>query len=79
EFRPERWEVLNLHRNYNPPSGAPRTSVEQFALTEAAYLIVRLVQRFESMEWLGPEGKPRKDLHLTMAPKDGVNIRLRYA
>ncbi|KAK2012508.1 cytochrome P450 [Colletotrichum eremochloae] len=80
EFRPERWEGVRLDWNYIPFSGGPRTCLgQQFALTEAAYLIVRLLQRFDGMEWLGPEGKPRKDLHLTMAPKDGVKVRLRYA
>ncbi|KAK2042629.1 cytochrome P450 [Colletotrichum somersetense] len=80
EFRPERWEGVRLDWNYIPFSGGPRTCLgQQFALTEAAYLIVRLLQSFESMEWLGPEGKPKKDLRLTLAPRDGVNIRLRYA
>ncbi|KAK1980105.1 cytochrome P450 [Colletotrichum cereale] len=80
EFRPERWEGVRLDWNYVPFSGGPRICLgQQFALTEAGYLIVRLLQRFESMEWLGPEGKPRKDIHFTMAPRDGVRVRLRYA
>ncbi|KAK1579249.1 cytochrome P450 [Colletotrichum navitas] len=80
EFRPERWEGVLLDWNYIPFSGGPRICLgQQFALTEAGYLIVRLLQRFKSMEWLGPEGKPRKVLHFTLAPRDGVNIKLQYA
>ncbi|GKT55949.1 cytochrome P450 [Colletotrichum tofieldiae] len=80
EFKPERWEGVRLDWNYVPFSGGPRICLgQQFALTEAGYLLVRLLQRFKSMEWLGPQGKPRKDIHFTMAPRDGVNVRLQYA
>ncbi|TEA18334.1 Cytochrome P450 52A5 [Colletotrichum sidae] len=80
EFRPERWEGQRLDWTYVPFSGGARICLgQQFALTEAGFLLVRLLQRFKSMEWIGPEGKPRKDIHFTMAPKDGVSVRLRYA
>ncbi|KAF3801268.1 Cytochrome P450 52A5 [Colletotrichum gloeosporioides] len=79
-FRPERWEGTRLDWNYVPFSGGPRICLgQQFALTEAGFLIVRLLQRFKAMEWVGPVGKPRKDIHFTMAPKDGVPVRLVYA
>ncbi|WQF78759.1 Putative cytochrome P450 [Colletotrichum destructivum] len=80
EFKPERWEGVRLDWNYVPFSGGPRICLgQQFALTEAAYLLVRLLQRFKSMEWLGPQGKPRKDVHFTMAPRDGVHVKFQYA
>ncbi|OHF04154.1 cytochrome P450 [Colletotrichum orchidophilum] len=80
EFKPERWEGVRLDWNYIPFSGGPRICLgQQFALTESAYLLVRLLQRFKSIEWVGPQGKPRKDIHFTMAPRDGVNVRIRYA
>ncbi|WYZ33976.1 hypothetical protein EsH8_I_000252 [Colletotrichum jinshuiense] len=80
EFRPERWEGVRLDWNYIPFSGGPRICLgQQFALTEAGYLLVRLLQRFKSMEWVGPPGKPRKDIHFTMAPRDGVPVRMVYA
>ena len=55
------------------------TFIEQFALTEAAYLLVRFSQRFEGLQWLGPPGTLKKDVHFTMAPRDGVKIRIQYA
>ncbi|OLN96112.1 Cytochrome P450 52A2 [Colletotrichum chlorophyti] len=80
EFKPERWEGMRLDWNYIPFSGGPRICLgQQFALTEAAYLTVRLVQKFKSIEWLGPQGEPRKELHFTMEPKDGVQVRMEYA
>ncbi|KAJ0164256.1 Cytochrome P450 52A5 [Colletotrichum tanaceti] len=80
EFKPERWEGVRLDWNYVPFSGGPRICLgQQFALTESAYLLVRLLQKFKSMEWLGPQGKPRKDIHFTMAPRDGVHVKLQYA
>ncbi|KAF9871067.1 hypothetical protein CkaCkLH20_11484 [Colletotrichum karsti] len=80
EFKPERWEGMRLDWNYVPFSGGPRICLgQQFALTEAGFLIVRLLQRFKKMEWVGPQGKPRKDIHFTMAPRDGVHVKLEYA
>lgn len=52
---------------------------QQYALTEAAYLIVKLLQRFDAVEWVGAQGKPKKDFRITMAPKDGVWVRFRKA
>lgn len=55
------------------------TFTEQFALTEAGYLLTRLIQRVERIDWLGPPGKPKKDVLFTMSPRDGVHVRLHYA
>ncbi|KAL0939888.1 Cytochrome P450 52A2 [Colletotrichum truncatum] len=80
EFKPERWEGMRLDWNYIPFSGGPRICIgQQFALTEAAFLLVRLLQKFDKMDWVGRQGKPRKDVHFTMAPRDGVPVKLRYA
>ncbi|KXH62722.1 cytochrome P450 [Colletotrichum nymphaeae SA-01] len=80
EFKPERWEGVRLDWNYIPFSGGPRICLgQQFALTEAAYFLVRLIQRFKSMEWIGSPGEPRKDIHFTMVPRDGVSVKLQYA
>ncbi|KAF2235067.1 cytochrome P450 [Viridothelium virens] len=51
EFRPERWETLRPGWNYLPFNGGPRTCLgQQFALTESAYVIVRLMQEFSDIE-----------------------------
>ncbi|PQE07719.1 cytochrome P450 alkane hydroxylase protein [Rutstroemia sp. NJR-2017a BVV2] len=54
EFRPERWEPdagLRPGWGYLPFSGGPRICVgQQFALTEASYTIVRMLQEFGGIE-----------------------------
>jgi cytochrome P450 len=53
------------------------TCIEQFALTEAAYVIVRLLQRFSKIEnILPPEQALSKALTLTLLPAKGLKVRL---
>lgn len=53
-FRPERWapeEGLRPGWGYLPFNGGPRICVGQkFALAEASYTIVRLLQEFKTLE-----------------------------
>jgi hypothetical protein len=50
---------------------------EQYAITEASLLVVRMLQQFDAIEWLGSAGKVKKGFGLTMFPEDGVPVRLR--
>ncbi|KAJ5097232.1 n-alkane-inducible cytochrome P450 [Penicillium angulare] len=51
EFKPERWEKIRPGWAYVPFSGGPRVCIgKQFALTEAGYTIVRLLQEFTQIE-----------------------------
>jgi cytochrome P450 len=51
EFRPERWETLRPGWEYLPFNGGPRICVgQQYALLEAGYTTVRLMQQFPRME-----------------------------
>jgi len=52
---------------------------EQFALTEASYVTVRLIQRFDRMENLDPELTPKHNLTLTSCSASGVQVRLHVA
>lgn len=80
EFKPERWEKRKMDWNFVPFSGGPRICIgQQYALTEAGYLIVRMLQRVEKIEWLGGADEPRKTITFTMQPRDGVPVRLTYA
>ncbi|KXT08237.1 hypothetical protein AC579_77 [Pseudocercospora musae] len=80
EFKPERfigrrpgWEFLLFN-------GGPRICIgQQFALTEASYVVVRLLQKFDRIG-AAPgelEGPVTTDLGLTSCPKRPVTLRLR--
>ena len=79
-FRPERWapeEGLRPGWAYLPFNGGPRICVgQQFALTEASYTIVRLLQEFASLEDRdGSEWSPQ--LALTAASAKGVQVAIK--
>lgn len=79
-FRPERWnEGVGKGWQYLPFNGGPRICLgQQFALMEASYTLVRLVQEFETveldMEIVDP---PPKMSSFSMVHRDGVRIRVR--
>ncbi|KAL8669877.1 MAG: hypothetical protein Q9168_005550 [Polycauliona sp. 1 TL-2023] len=51
EFRPERWQKEKASWNFLPFGGGPRNCIgQQFALTEASYTAVRLLQEFSGIE-----------------------------
>ena len=51
EFKPERWEHVRPTWEYLPFNGGPRVCIgQQYALTEAGYTTVRLMQRFAKVE-----------------------------
>jgi len=79
EFRPERWapeEGLRPGWAYLPFNGGPRICVgQQFALTEASYTIVRLLQEFGDIE--DRDGSPwMEQLGLTLSSGKGVQVAL---
>ncbi|KAI9372755.1 cytochrome P450 [Aspergillus egyptiacus] len=77
-FRPERWENAKRGWEYLPFNGGPRICLgQQYALTEASYTIVKLMQRFTTLENGDPSLKePIIASNLTMAHGSGVMIRL---
>ncbi|USP80383.1 putative cytochrome p450 family protein [Curvularia clavata] len=52
---------------------------QQFAVTEAGYVVVRLPQKFDMLEWMGLNAEPAYRMTLTCSPADGVKLRLREA
>ncbi|GIC86002.1 cytochrome P450 [Aspergillus udagawae] len=51
EFRPERWTGRKPGWEFLPFNGGPRICLgQQFALTEAGYVVVRMLQRFDRVE-----------------------------
>ncbi|RCK66130.1 hypothetical protein Cantr_01832 [Candida viswanathii] len=81
EFRPERWfepETKKLGWAFLPFNGGPRICLgQQFALTEASYVTVRLLQEFAHLS-MDPDTEypPKKMSHLTMSLFDGANIEM---
>ncbi len=76
EYRPERWENLRPGWEYLPFNGGPRICLgQQYALTEAGYVTVRLVQEFSKMESRDPEPW-RENLTLTLCSMNGTKVGL---
>jgi cytochrome P450 len=79
EFRPERWEDGNLQQlrwRYLPFNGGPRICLGQrYALTEVAYVLVRMVQEFQGLRSADP-GPWEESLSLTLCPRNGVKLVL---
>lgn len=75
EFVPERWERRGPRWNYAPFNAGPRICIgQQYALTEAGYVIVRILQKYDEIE--GLEIDPTRDWHnfnLTCSPGPGSN------
>ncbi|EXJ61347.1 uncharacterized protein A1O5_11905 [Cladophialophora psammophila CBS 110553] len=90
-FRPERWnEDMPLNHNstnakwgYLTFKGGPWICLGMdFAMTEAAYTIVRLVQRFPviklpSNEVIEPTGVEKQTMTLVMSITEGYKVELR--
>ncbi len=83
EFRPERWDedpkLRKIGWGYLPFSGGPRICLgQQFALTTAGFILVRILQCFESLErGDGVVGliDAGFDVSMTMKPAGEVNVR----
>lgn len=79
-FRPERWGEP-LAKKYGwafvPFNGGPRICLgQQFALTEASYVTVRLLQLFPHLESFDTIYPPAKLTHLTMSLLGGCNVAM---
>lgn len=85
QFRPERWEndeIKNVGWGYLPFNGGPRICLGQdFALLEASFTIVRLLQTFKTIEmtdtsFKAPLGEERQVLTLVVSSADGCCVRM---
>ncbi|KAK9471937.1 cytochrome P450 [Dipodascopsis tothii] len=77
-FRPERWAEGRTHSwDYVPFNGGPRICLgQQFALTEASYLLARFLQTFDTIESLeDPAKPPRMNATLVLQKTDGLYMR----
>ncbi|RDW67901.1 putative cytochrome P450 52A12 [Coleophoma cylindrospora] len=79
-FNPERWEDRKVGWEYLPFNGGPRICLgQQFALTEASYVTVRLLQRFPRMEDVETDLAVKHNLSLTDCSGNGVKVKLHTA
>ncbi|KAJ9610029.1 hypothetical protein H2200_006359 [Cladophialophora chaetospira] len=77
-FRPERWETGRLRPRweYLPFNGGPRICLgQQYALTEVAYVVVRMAQEFQTLESQDP-GPWEESLALTLCSRNGTKVCL---
>ena len=82
EFKPERFVGRKPGWEFLPFNGGPRICIgQQFALTEASYVTVRLLQKFDKIEPGAHEleGYVRSNLNLTNCPGKLVTLRLHEA
>lgn len=78
-FSPERWQTWQPRPwQYIPFNGGPRICIgQQFALTEMAYVLVRIFQRFDRVESFMAEidgGSPKLKAEIVLQPGDGVKV-----
>lgn len=76
-FRPERWENLKPNWAFIPFSTGPRICLgQQFALTEASYITLRLVQMFPNISTTQDVYPPRTISNATTRLLNGCHISL---
>ncbi|KAL3960423.1 hypothetical protein ACCO45_005540 [Purpureocillium lilacinum] len=77
-FSPDRWNNWTPRPwTYLPFSGGPRICVGQnFALTEMAYCLVRLAQRFERVEYRGDWASQATRADIIATPAFGIPVAL---
>jgi len=76
EFKPERWAILRPGWEYLPFNGGPRICLgQQYALTEASFVTVRLAQEFEQILCRDPEPW-MESLTLTVCSLNGTQVGL---
>ncbi|KAB8272177.1 cytochrome P450 [Aspergillus minisclerotigenes] len=76
DFRPERWETIRPSWGYLPFNGGPRICLgQQYALTEASYVTVRLAQRYKTLVSRDP-GPWEEHVTLTLRSRNGTQVSL---
>jgi cytochrome P450 len=79
QFDPDRWYGRKANWEYLPFNGGPRICLgQQFALTEAGYVLTRLIQKFDKIENVDPISEIKHQYSVTSAPRR-VLVRLHEA
>lgn len=76
-YRPERWENLRPGWSFMPFGSGPRVCLgQQFALTEASYITIRMAQTFPNLASCEEEYPPRKVNFATMHFRHGLHVKV---
>lgn len=77
EFNPDRWSSIKNASAFMPFLAGPRICLgQQFAITEASYIILRTCQMFPDIKCFETEYPPRILANATMKLRDGAMISL---
>ena len=80
EFKPDRWTGRKTNWEFLPFSGGPRICpAQQQVLTHVVYILVRLTQRFESIENCDPVLEYIEQMNMAFESRNGVKVALRQA
>ncbi|KAF2184637.1 cytochrome P450 [Zopfia rhizophila CBS 207.26] len=78
EFRPERWEGKKAGWEYIPFHGGPQTCLgQQHALTEMAYVLTRMLQRYDRISSSTRETNLKNGIRTILVPKHSVCFQFR--
>lgn len=78
-FRPERFEGRRVGWEFYPFNGGPRACLGQnLAMASMGYVIVRILQVFDRIEYLG-EHEPKYNANLTMRSGNPLLVRMHEA
>ncbi|KAI9657902.1 MAG: hypothetical protein M1821_002559 [Bathelium mastoideum] len=76
-FRPERWETARPQWEYIPFFGGPRICpAQQMAFTQSAFVVVKLLERFGSLENRDPEWRYVEENKVTLESRNGCLVGL---
>lgn len=74
-FNPDRWKDLKPGSNFLPFGTGPRICLgQQFALTEASYFTIRILQTFSNVSSIASEYPPKKVTNATMRLYNGLKV-----
>ncbi|MCJ1310515.1 hypothetical protein MMC25_004179 [Agyrium rufum] len=77
EFVPERWETARVLWEFIPLHGGPRICpAQQQVYVEAAYVIVRLMLEFETIENRDPVHEWQEQMRMPVQSRNGVKVGL---
>lgn len=82
EWKPERWEGRKSGWEFLPFSGGPRVCLgQQFALIEASYILIRLLQKYDELEGCKDymSAEVRHKIGFTNQPAPSVRLRMHEA